>query len=85
MDYIEDQIREKIADEIRYLELPYEWKPNDVLKYIVRKIEKKQGQYCQISVIQKIVMAQQPELLPQKQDTFKFATNATRKNIKHDR
>ena len=41
MDYIEDQIREKIADEIRYLELPYEWKPTDVLSYIVRKIEKK--------------------------------------------
>jgi hypothetical protein len=40
MEYIEDAIREKIADEIRYLELPYEWKPNEVIRYIVRKIER---------------------------------------------
>jgi hypothetical protein len=39
MDYIEDLIREKIADEIRYLELPPEWRPNEVIRYIVRKIE----------------------------------------------
>ena len=84
-DYLDERHRKQIADEIRYLELPPEWIPSEVIRYIVRKIEKKQGQYCQISVIQKIVMAQQPELLPQKQDTFKFATNATRKNIKHDR
>jgi len=41
MDYIQDMIREKIADEIRHLELPPEWTPKDVLSYIVRKIEKK--------------------------------------------
>jgi hypothetical protein len=40
MDYIEDFVREKIANEIRHLELPHEWKPNEVLNYIVRKIEK---------------------------------------------
>ena len=40
-DYLDERHRKQIADEIRYLELPYEWKPNDVLKYIVRKIEKK--------------------------------------------
>jgi hypothetical protein len=39
MDYIEDLIREKIADQIRYLELPPEWRPNEVIRYIVRKIE----------------------------------------------
>ena len=85
MDYIEDQIREKIADQIRYLELPYEWKPNDVLNYIVRKIEKKQEQYCQISVKQKIVRVWQVGLLPQTQDIYRFVTNATRKSIKYDR
>lgn len=41
MDYLEDMMREKIAREIKYLELPSEWSPNDVLKYIVNKIEKK--------------------------------------------
>jgi hypothetical protein len=40
MEYIEDAIREKIANEIKYLELPPEWKPNDVISYIVRKIER---------------------------------------------
>ena len=43
MDYIEDLVREKIADEIRYLELPPEWRPNEVIRYIVRKIEKNNG------------------------------------------
>jgi hypothetical protein len=43
MDYIEDLVREKIADEIRYLELPPEWRPNQVIEYIVRKIEKNNG------------------------------------------
>jgi hypothetical protein len=41
MDYIQDMIRKNIADEIRWLELPPEWTPSDVLKYIVAKIEKK--------------------------------------------
>ena len=40
MEYIEDAIREKIAAEIKYLELPPEWKPSDVISYIVRKIER---------------------------------------------
>lgn len=40
-DYIEDLIREKISREIKYLELPPEWKPNEVLQYIVNKIERK--------------------------------------------
>ncbi len=39
MDYIEDLVREKILDEIRYLELPPEWRPYEVIRYIVRKIE----------------------------------------------
>ena len=43
MDYIEDLVREKIANEIRYLELPPEWRPNEVIRYIVRKIEKNNG------------------------------------------
>ena len=43
MDYIEDLLREKIADEIRYLELPPEWRPSEVIRYIVRKIEKNNG------------------------------------------
>jgi hypothetical protein len=41
MDYIEDMIREKILNEIRYLELPNDWSSKDVLEYIIRKIEKK--------------------------------------------
>ena len=40
MDYIEDSVRQKIADEIRYLELPPDWRPYEVIRYIVRKIEK---------------------------------------------
>jgi hypothetical protein len=40
MDYIQDAIRKKIADEIRWLELPPEWTPKDVINYIVSKIEK---------------------------------------------
>jgi hypothetical protein len=40
VDYIEDFIREKIIEEIKYLELPSEWTPNDVIRYIVRKIDR---------------------------------------------
>ena len=43
MDYIEDLVREKIADEIRYLELPPKWRTDQVIEYIVRKIEKNNG------------------------------------------
>ena len=41
MDYIEDAIREKIAKEIKELELPPEWRPYEVIRYIVGKIERK--------------------------------------------
>jgi hypothetical protein len=40
VDYIQDKIRKDIADEIRYLELPPDWRPYEVIRYIVRKIEK---------------------------------------------
>lgn len=40
MDYIEDFIREKIIMEIKNLELPPEWTPNDVIRYIVKKIDR---------------------------------------------
>lgn len=43
MDYILDDFRRKIADEIRHLEFPPEWAPKDVLNYVVRKIEKGYG------------------------------------------
>jgi hypothetical protein len=40
VDYIEDFIREKIIKEIKNLELPPEWTPNDVINYIVKKIDR---------------------------------------------
>jgi hypothetical protein len=40
VDYIKDKIRKDIADEIRYLELPPDWRPYEVIRYIVSKIEK---------------------------------------------
>jgi hypothetical protein len=40
MEYIEDQIRDKILEEIKYLELPYEWKPQEVINYIVNKLSR---------------------------------------------
>jgi hypothetical protein len=39
MDYVQDLVRQKIADEIRYLELPPDWRPYEVIRYIVRIIE----------------------------------------------
>ena len=42
-DYLDEKHRKKIADEIRYLELPPEWRPSEVIRYIVRKIEKNNG------------------------------------------
>ena len=36
----EDHIRTSIVKDISELELPYEWTPGDVIKYIVRRIEK---------------------------------------------
>jgi hypothetical protein len=41
VDFLEDHLRSKIADEIRYLELPPDWRPYEVIRYIVRKIEEK--------------------------------------------
>lgn len=43
MDYILDDFRRKIADEVRYLEFPPEWSPKEVQRYIVGKIEKGYG------------------------------------------
>jgi hypothetical protein len=40
VDYIEDFIRDKIIKEIKNLELPPEWTPNDVISYIIRKIDR---------------------------------------------
>lgn len=40
IDYIQDSIRNKIIEEIKYLELPTEWTPNDVIKYIIRIIDR---------------------------------------------
>ena len=42
-DYIEDLIRSKIINEIRDLELPPEWRPYQVIRYIVRMIDKNNG------------------------------------------
>jgi hypothetical protein len=42
-EYLDENYRRQIADEIRYLELPPDWKPDQVLNYIVRMIEKKYG------------------------------------------
>jgi hypothetical protein len=42
-EYLDGSYRKKIADEIRYLELPPEWSPNEVIRYIVRIIEKNNG------------------------------------------
>jgi hypothetical protein len=41
--YLDEKIRHKIANEIRYLELPPEWRPYEVIRYIVRMIEKNNG------------------------------------------
>ena len=42
-DYLDERHRKEIADEIRYLELPPEWRPFEVIRYIVRIIEKSNG------------------------------------------
>jgi hypothetical protein len=41
--YLDEKLRRQIADEIRYLELPPEWRPFEVIRYIVRIIEKHNG------------------------------------------
>ncbi|MEY4331598.1 MAG: hypothetical protein RLZZ196_336 [Bacteroidota bacterium] len=40
-DYIQDKVRRDIVKEIRNLELPNDWKPQLVIDYIIRKIDKK--------------------------------------------
>jgi hypothetical protein len=41
--YQDERIRRQIANEIRGLELPPEWRPHEVIRYIVRIIEKQNG------------------------------------------
>jgi hypothetical protein len=38
-EYLEQKIRRDIIKEIGNLELPEEWKPQQVIDYIIRKIE----------------------------------------------
>jgi len=40
-DNMEEHFRNKISLEVSGLELPNEWNPNEVIRYIVRKIEKR--------------------------------------------
>jgi len=39
-DYINNKVRRDIIKEIRNLELPEDWKPQMVIDYILRKIDK---------------------------------------------
>jgi len=39
-DYIDQKVRRDIIKEIRNLELPNEWNPQQVIDYIIRKIDK---------------------------------------------
>jgi hypothetical protein len=39
-EYIENKVRQDIIKEINNLELPYEWKPKEVINFIIRKIDK---------------------------------------------
>jgi len=41
--YLDEKIRHQISNEIKYLELPPEWRPYEVIRYIVRIIEKNNG------------------------------------------
>jgi hypothetical protein len=41
--YLDEKLRRQIADDIRHLELPSEWRPFEVIRYIVRIIEKNNG------------------------------------------
>jgi hypothetical protein len=40
-DYIQEKVRRDIVKEIGNLELPDNWKPQQVIDYIIRKIDKK--------------------------------------------
>jgi hypothetical protein len=39
-EYIENKVRQDIIKEINNLELPHEWKPKEVINFIIRKIDK---------------------------------------------
>jgi len=40
-EYLTEKVRRDIIKEISNLELPNEWKPQQVIDYIIRKINKK--------------------------------------------
>jgi hypothetical protein len=40
-EYLEQKVRRDIIKEIGNLELPEQWKPQQVIDYIIRKIETK--------------------------------------------
>lgn len=40
-DYVQEKVRKDIIKEIGNLELPDNWKPQQVIDYIIRKIDKK--------------------------------------------
>lgn len=40
-DYIDNKIRRDVIKQISDLELPETWKPQQVIDYIIRKIDKK--------------------------------------------
>ena len=42
--WIEDHIRQKISKEIENIEVSPDWKPNEVIRYIARKIVRVDGQ-----------------------------------------
>ncbi len=39
-EYQDEKIRRQISNEIKGLELPPEWRPHEVIRYIARIIEK---------------------------------------------
>lgn len=39
-DYLQQKVRKDVINEINNLELPESWKPQQVIDYIIRKIEK---------------------------------------------
>lgn len=40
-DYIQEKVRRDVIEEISSLELPENWKPQQVIDYIIRKIDRK--------------------------------------------
>ena len=40
MDYIVDKVKQEIINEIKDLDLPPEWRPYEVIRYIVKIIGK---------------------------------------------